>query len=231
MVNTLEPGSPRIGFCWDRGMPDLYPAMLHDTGKVVELVVPYVDSEVLRRRFVGRSVAWGDDPEYEHHDYAVPEVVWFADSAGHMCLISPYRSRSTLIGRPDEGSTSFRFAVATGDSGTDYTRIHAVHSRLEGLNEWIQLGSVEHLREVLSDGAVRDVFNLQARPAVPITKQLNGQLEAWYLLKTTLSEFPRRIRFGCATDYNRSDNMSRCEASPENLAQLSRWRRLATLVG
>jgi hypothetical protein len=57
MANDLQANDPRVGFCWDRGVDD-YPAMLHDTGAEVRLVVSYFDSEVLRRRFLGRTVTW-----------------------------------------------------------------------------------------------------------------------------------------------------------------------------
>lgn len=181
MANDLQANDPRVGFCWDRGVDD-YPAMLHDTGAEVRLVVSYFDSEVLRRRFLGRTVTWGDDPDYTRHEYRVPEVVWFADHLGHVCLVEPRRSGSTLgsSSRVDQGSTSFRFAVACGQQGRAYSRINGMRTHLQGLDEWIPLGAVSHERQKDAVENHRDVITLEAKPSVKVGRRLNASIENWY---------------------------------------------------
>ena len=182
MANDLQVGEPRIGFCWDPGVEDYYPAMLHDTGREVRLVVPYIRSNLFKRRFVGRGARWGDDPDYSRYEYQVPDVVWFADHSGHICLVGPHRSGSTLGSSAgvDQGSASFQFAVASGRQGRAYSRINGMRTHLQGLDEWIPLGAVSHERRPNADGGHRDVITLSAKPSVRVGRRLNASIQNWY---------------------------------------------------
>lgn len=182
MKNELRRDDPRVGFCWDDGVRETYPGMIHDTGKEIRLTVPYIDSEVMRRRFAGRGILWGDDPDGTQYEYELPQVVWFADDSGHLCLIGPHRSSSTLGSSfgVDRGTASFRFAVVSGQRGHSYLRINGMRTHLQGLDEWIPLSAVSHEREIKEISGHRDVIRLEAQPSVRVGRRLNASIENWY---------------------------------------------------
>jgi hypothetical protein len=160
----------------------MYPAMLHDSGKEIRLSVPFTQSEVMERRFVGRGARWADDPDYSRQEYQVPDVVWFADHSGHLCLISPHRTSASWGSSAgvDEGSASFRFVVAAGRRGRTYRRINGMRTHLQGLDEWIPLSAVSHEREGKTGGGHRDILTLEAQPSVRVGRRLNAAIENWY---------------------------------------------------
>lgn len=115
-------------------------------------------------------------------EYQVPDVVWFADHSGHICLVGPHRSGSTLGSSAgvDQGSASFQFAVASGRQGRAYSRINGMRTHLQGLDEWIPLGAVSHERRPNADGGHRDVITLSAKPSVRVGRRLNASIQNWY---------------------------------------------------
>ncbi|KAA1423571.1 hypothetical protein FE697_008210 [Mumia zhuanghuii] len=229
MPNVLEPDSARVGFCWDRGLPDGYPAMLRNTGREIELVVPHFrEDDVHRRRFAGRGVSFGDDPDYKLHDYEVPEVVWFADTHGHLCLLDPYRSRTTLGGGLEEGGAYFRFAVAAGRKGIDYTRINGMHTRLQGLNEWTRLGSVDH-EVTRHDRGRRTAVYLQAPQPLNISPRLNARLEGWH--SWSLADRSQAGVSMIADGVRVSTNVLRPRTWAEHLDVHNAIRQLLTVAG
>lgn len=71
--NELQAGHSRIGFAWDADRSDPYPAMLRDRDGRIELVIPIDDADdVLRRRYIGDLVTWGDDPDRSRFSYGSP---------------------------------------------------------------------------------------------------------------------------------------------------------------
>lgn len=145
--------------------------MVFDNGEVIELTVNIDRGDTVVRRFSGRSVSYGDDPEYKLHDYSMPTQVWFQDPHGVICLVEP-RGRSLL----QEGRLRFTYAIAVGRVGIRYDRINAMQSRIEGLNEWIPISSIEH--EYVQDDRSpnRSIFSVWHQPPVNISRKLNAQI-------------------------------------------------------
>jgi hypothetical protein len=179
MSGELEPGRPRVGTSWDESNPDGFPAMVHDTGSEIELVITFEHGHPLERRLFGRSIIWGDDPEYTYHDYSFPDVMWFADSHGHLCLVGPH-SKSRRMGAINEGRVRFRYAVQTGEDGISYGKVNALRSRVEGLEEWMPIGSVSHERLRDDDEGPTDVIKLKRQQPVRFSRRLNATLVPTY---------------------------------------------------
>jgi hypothetical protein len=156
--------------------------MVYDDGRSIQLVYTYDehDDEVLHRMTLGRGVRWGDDPGYEKYEYAFPQVAWFRDAHGDLCLIGPRGTSGSLIGPTSEGRVSFRFTLETGDEGIDYERINALRSRIEGLEEWMPIGSVSHERVPDGEQEVTDVIRLKRQPEVRYWRALNATLRPSY---------------------------------------------------
>ncbi len=172
---ALTSGKPRVGVVFfERGGPGL-PAMVFDNGEVIELTVNIDRGEPVARRFSGRSVSYGDDPEYKLHDYSMPTQVWFQDPHGVICLVEP-RGRSLSFTTLQEGRLRFAYAIAVGGVGIRYDRINAMQSRIEGLDEWIPISSIEHEYIQENGSPNRSVFSVRHQPPVNISRKLNAQI-------------------------------------------------------
>jgi len=125
--NELDSGDSRVGWAWDAKVTTPYPAMLRDRGTQVELVIPYDPSdEILDRRYTGSLVRWGDDPEMNRFDYALPSQFWFMDVRGFVSLNG---IRSHTIEPIAGGPTIFKqcrigvdYAVFGGEPGSRLLR-------------------------------------------------------------------------------------------------------------
>lgn len=188
-MSALEIGSPRVGWCWSAELPEMYPAMVHDTGSAIEVVVTYEHGHPLERQIAGRGVKWGDDPEYAKYSYALPEPLWFVDARGYLCLIGP-QGRSWKISNLCEGRMRFRYALETGDQGIDYRKVNAVRSRIEGLEQWMPISSVGHERLHDDDGIATDRITLLRQKEVRFSRRLNGALRPEY--RFAVSDEPGR---------------------------------------
>lgn len=177
--SRLTKGDPRIGTVWLDPRADGMDAMLHDTGAAIELVVTYDHNHPFERRLVGRAVRWGDDPDYSRHDYTFPNQVFFRDRRGVLRLVSPY-GRSHSIGDVQETRIRFRYALESGSSAADYSKVHALRSRIEGLEEWMPISCVDYQRLPDADGGPTDVITLQRREPVKFARSLNATLRPNY---------------------------------------------------
>lgn len=168
--------------------------MVHDTGAEIELVFTFERDDDLERMALGRTVVWADDPEYKDHVYSFPDVMWFADSHGHLCLVGPYNTRCSIGGALYEGRIRFRYAVQTGDEGISYRNLNAMRSRVEGLEEWMAVSSVSHERLHEEAGGATDVIRLKRQHAVSFSRRLNATLQPTY--NFTISRIPGRSLIG-----------------------------------
>ncbi len=145
--NHLEAGDSRVGYAWDEKIQEPYPAMLENRNEQIDLVVPFQeDDDAHFRRYAGRSIMWGDDPQMERFDYQLPQQFWFMDAKGFVSLIG-LRPRPPSIGGPSiysECRLRVDFAVFGGEPGVDYSRINGLTTRIEGLGQWYGHRSVTH---------------------------------------------------------------------------------------
>ena len=125
--------------------------------------------------FSGRSVSYGDDPEYQFHDYSMPTQAWFHDPHGVVCLVEP-QGRSHSFGTLQEGRLRFAYAVEVGDLGLQYERINAMQSRIEGLDEWIPISSIDHEYVHEDDSPLSSTFTVTRQAPVRISRRLNAQI-------------------------------------------------------
>ncbi|MFC5267756.1 hypothetical protein ACFPJ1_37060 [Kribbella qitaiheensis] len=229
MSNELERGHPRVGTCWYESNPRGFPAMVHDTGTEIELVFTFERDDDLERMTLGRSVIWADDPEFKKYVYSFPHVVWFADSRGHLCLVGPYNTRCS-IGAMREGRVRFRYAVQTGDEGISYGSVNSLRSRVEGLEEWMAIGSVSHERVHDGSSGATDVIRLKRQQSVTFSRRLNATLQPTY--NFTISRIPGQSLIGDkihvhtrakkARDWNEHLKLHR---SVRDLLVVAGWRR------
>lgn len=153
--------------------------MAFDNGEEIELTVNFEHSDPIGRRFSGRSMSYGDDPNYVHFDYSMPSQVWFIDPHGVICFVQPH-GRSNSFGSWHEGRLRFAYAVEVGAVGARYERINAMQSRIEGLEEWIPIGSVSHDYVREADSSLSSVFTLKRQEPVKIARTLNAQIRPTY---------------------------------------------------
>lgn len=149
--------------------------MAFDNGEEIELTVNFEHGDPIGRRFSGRSLSYGDDPNYELHDYSMPTQAWFADSHGVVCFVQP-RGRSNAFGLLHEGRLRFSYAIEVGDVGARYERINSMQSRIEGLEEWIPIGSISHDYAREDGSALSSTFTLRRQEPVKIARALNAQI-------------------------------------------------------
>jgi len=153
--------------------------MVEDTGQAIVLVLQVEHDDPFERQLVGRRMTWGDDPEYTHHNYTLPDAVWFRDVHGDLCLVHPHSSQFSF-GAVMEGRIEFRFALASGDEGISYTKITGLHSRLEGLDEWFGRGCVSLRHRSDTNGNRQEVIALERSQGTPIARALNARLQPTY---------------------------------------------------
>lgn len=175
----LTHGDPRMGTVWLGLRTDGMDAMLHDTGSAIELVVTYDRGHPYERQIVGHSVRWGDDPDYRNHDYTFPNQVFFRDRRGDLRLVGPYGRRHSF-GAVQETRIRFRYALESGSSAADYSKLHALRSRIEGLEEWMPISCVDYQRLPDADGGATDVITLRRRDPVNFARSLNASLRPNY---------------------------------------------------
>jgi hypothetical protein len=188
-ADELFPRGPRVGNIWLDVRSEGRPATLRDTGSQIELIMAYDRGDPIERRFLARSVRWGDDPDYELHNYNWPAQVWFRDSLGDLCLVGPHQSTGSLgMGPGSEGRVRFHFAIAGGAEGVGYRRIHALRSQIEGLEEWMPLSSISHERLQDAGGEATDVLTMRRRSDVTFGRTLNATLQPTY--RFTVSPVP-----------------------------------------
>lgn len=147
--NNLELGESRVGYAWDAKIAEPYPAMLRHTPSGVELIVPFESEDVvLKRRYVGADIKWGDDPDLVRYDYELPDHFWFCDAHGFVSLVG-VRGRivNPLAGGPTtltEATIRIRYAVFTLAAETEFCRINGLNSRIEGFARWFGHTSVSN---------------------------------------------------------------------------------------
>lgn len=187
---ALQVGRPRLGTLYFGRRDQGRPAMAFDNGEEIELTLNFAHGDPIERRLVGRSIRWGDDPDYTLHDYSLPPQVWFADPHGIVCFVEP-RGRSNTFGGVQEARLRFSYAITVGEVGVRYERINAMQSRIEGLEEWIPISCASH--EYLPDSALSSVFTLRRPEPVSIARALNAQIRPTYSF--TASQTPGESRF------------------------------------
>lgn len=175
----LQPGKPRLGTVYFSPRDAGRPAMAFDNGDEIELTLNFEHGDLIGRRFSGRSVIYGDDPDYELHDYSVPAQAWFVDPHGVICFVQPH-GRSNSFGTVQEGRLRFSYAVEVGDVGARYERINAMQSRIEGLEEWMPIASVSHDFVPEDDSSLSSTFTLRRKEPVKIARVLNAQIRPTY---------------------------------------------------
>ena len=79
---ALTRGRPRLGTVFFDAREPGRLAMAFDTGEEIELTVNFDHGDPIGRRFSGRSMSYGDDPDYRIHDYSMPTQAWFYDPHG-----------------------------------------------------------------------------------------------------------------------------------------------------
>ncbi len=176
---ALQPGKPRLGTAYFSPRDAGRPAMAFDNGEEIELTVNFEHGDPIGRRFSGRTLSYGDDPNYELHDYSMPTQVWFNDPHGVVCLVRPH-GRSNSFGTLQEGRLRFSYAIEVGDVGARYERINAMQSRIEGLEEWIPISSVSHAYVPEDDSSLSSTFTLRRQEPVKVARALNAQIRPTY---------------------------------------------------
>ena len=176
---ALTRGRPRLGTVFFDAREPGRPAMAFDTGEEIELTVNFDHGDPIGRRFSGRSMSYGDDPDYRLHDYSMPRQAWFYDPHGVICLVEPH-GRSHSFGTLQEGRLRFAYAVEVGDVGLRYERINAMQSRVEGLEEWIPISSIEHEYVHEDDSTLSSTFTVKRQAPVKISRVLNAQIRPAY---------------------------------------------------
>ncbi|TDT32649.1 hypothetical protein CLV29_0233 [Naumannella halotolerans] len=124
-------------------------------------------------------MSYGDDPDYRLHDYSMPTQAWFYDPHGVICLVEPH-GRSHSFGTLQEGRLRFAYAIEVGDVGLRYERINAMQSRIEGLEEWIPISSIEHEYVHEDDSILSSIFTVKRQAPVKISRVLNAQIRPAY---------------------------------------------------
>lgn len=165
--------------------------MAFDNGEDIELTVNFDRGDPVGRRFSGRSVSYGDDPGYRVHDYSMPTEAWFRDPHGIVCFVGPH-GRSNSFGTLQEGRLRFTYAIEVGDIGVRYERINAMQSRIEGLDEWIPISSIDHEYVREGDSTFTSTFTVKRQASVGIGRALNAQIRPSYSF--TASPVPGQTR-------------------------------------
>lgn len=188
---ALQVGKPRLGTLY-LGLNDPgRPAMAHDTGDEIEVTLNFDHGDPVERRLVGRTVRWGDDPDYAKHDYSLPQQAWFVDPHGVVCFVAP-TGRSTSLASRQEARLRFAYAVEVGGVGISYERVNAMQSRIQGLEQWIPISCISH--DFVTDGdATSSVFTLRRQEPLRISRRLNAQLRPTYSF--TSSAVPGETKF------------------------------------
>lgn len=153
--------------------------MAYDNGEEIELTVNFEHGDPIGRRFSGRSVTCGDDPDYRNYDYSLPAQAWFWDPHGVVCLVEP-RGRSSSFGSLQEGRLRFAYAIESGDIGMRYERINAMQSRIEGLEEWAPISSIKHEYVSHNDASLSSTFTAEQQLPISISRVLNAQIRPTY---------------------------------------------------
>ena len=189
---ALQISKPRLGTLYLNPQDQGRPAMAFDNGEEIEVTVNFEHGDPIGRRLVGRSLRWGDDPDYTLHDYSLPTQVWFADPHGIVCFVEPH-GRSNTFGVLQEGRLRFTYAIEVGDVGVSYERINAMQSRIEGLEEWIPISCVSHEYAPSTDSSSSSIFTLRRQEPVNISPALNAQIRPTYSF--TASTVPGESKF------------------------------------
>lgn len=176
---ALQAGKPRLGTVYFSRQDLGRPAMAFDNGEEIELTVNFEHGDPVGRRLSGRSLSYGDDPNYEVHDYSMPTQAWFIDPHGVVCFVQPH-GWSNSFGVLHEGRIRFTYAIEVGDVGVRYERINAMQSRIDGLEEWIPLSSVSHDYVSEDDASLSSTFTLKRQEPVKISRTLNAQIRPTY---------------------------------------------------
>lgn len=189
---ALHPGRPRLGTVYFSQRDVGRSAMAFDNGEEIEMTVNFERGDPIGRRFSGRSVSYGDDPNYDRYDYSMPAQAWFVDPHGVICFVQPH-GRSNSFGVLCEGRLRFSYAVEVGHVGARYDRINAMQSRIEGLEEWMPLTSVSHDYVPEDDSSLSSTFTLRRQEPVRIARALNAQIRPTYSF--TASPIPGETKF------------------------------------
>lgn len=182
--NELRAGHSRIGFAWDADSRDPYPAMLRDRDGRIELVIPIDDADdVLRRRYIGDLVTWGDDPDRSRFSYGVPSQFWFADAHGFVCLVAVRRRVvDPLAGGPttmSECRLDVGYAIFTASPDANFARVNGLSSEIEGLGRWYGRRSVSVPEDYFRGRGARDItLTIHAPREIRLAATMNLSLIA-----------------------------------------------------
>lgn len=88
--------------------------------------------------------------------------------------------RSNSFGALQEGRLRYSYAIEVGDVGARYERINAMQSRIEGLEEWIPISSIEHEYAREDESNLSSIFTVKRQAPVAISRALNAQLRPAY---------------------------------------------------
>lgn len=168
--------------------------MAIDTGRDLEVVVNIDPGDADARRFIGRMFKHMDDPDFVRFDYSLPPQVWFVDPHGILCFVG-LKGRGGSFTRQYQVRLRFDYAVEVGEIGVPYSRIHSMQSRIEGLEQWVPISSVDHRVNPSEDGSTVDsvTFELRRQEPIPISRSLNAEIRPTYSF--TSSPVPGQSRF------------------------------------
>lgn len=179
-ASDLTRGRGRVGWLID-GVEDTpaVPALLLDDGKRITLTIAWrtdTGHDQLERWFSGRSVRFGDDPDYSRFTYSLPDCLWFQDVDGEVALVG---CRSVGLRRrftgAHQGAADVRFAVLDGT--TDYSTLNGLRSELPGLGEWVGVSSIEENATLDGGRRVKTVdVHLGSPDEIPLSRALGLKL-------------------------------------------------------
>lgn len=181
--NTLEPGSPRLGWFID-GLPDeVTPhtaTMLVDDGNKITLHVPWrTDKEDSYKQFkewFSSGFFSTQEPDTDDAPSAedMPQEILFEDFKGGAsligCTLVGFNSRGLMYvgaGRIDVQ------AVVLGARKFGYTQVNGMRTQIPGIQAWLGVRSVEQSSTKNKDGMLESVSTTVSRKErIPLSRKL-----------------------------------------------------------
>lgn len=188
--NDLIVGRGRVGWLID-GVAETpaVPALLMDDGERIALTVPWrsdTGRDQLERWFSGKSVRFGDDPDYSRFSYSLPDCIWFQDVDGFVALVGcrSVGHQFSYSSGSGQGVADVRFAVLDGT--TNYGTLNGLRSELPGLGEWVGVSSVEESPTLDPGSRVKAVdVHLGSPDAIRLTRALGLSLKPSFRITRT----------------------------------------------
>ncbi|NQU37370.1 MAG: hypothetical protein HQ526_07215 [Actinobacteria bacterium] len=167
MSNELAVGQSRVGFIVDGDSETpLLAAELSRSDRGIFISIPFELNQMpVSRWFSGRTIRYGDDPDWSKHSYEVPEQLHFVDVDGTVGLVG-CRSRglrSQLGLGVSRGQADVRYAVLGTSNGLDFNSVSGFRSELTGLGSWLSATSIREEREVDAESRLKCItYRLEA---------------------------------------------------------------------